>query len=112
MKVVKPQLCNTFQKILKLFWWSFFFFQDILVFVTVGGDRGPGQFLLAGTDEKIVNDLGPRLVFIHVIWHSVSDLSDLYFSIDYEINSKIAQYLFSAYCMFFPQWEILKTHYR
>lgn len=29
------------------------------MFVTVGGDKGAGQFLLAGK-EKLVNDIGPR----------------------------------------------------
>ena len=29
------------------------------MFVTVGGDKGAGQFLLAGK-ETLVNDIGPR----------------------------------------------------
>ena len=33
--------------------------QGILVLVTVGGDRGVGHFLLAGTEEN-VSELGPK----------------------------------------------------
>ena len=33
--------------------------KGVLTFVTVGGSRGPGQFLLAGNVES-VKELGPK----------------------------------------------------
>ena len=33
--------------------------KGVLTFVTVGGDRGPGQFLLAGKAE-VVKEMGPK----------------------------------------------------
>ena len=45
--------------------------QGVFVFVTVGGKKGPGQFLLAGNDEDVAA-LGPKSATdVNIALHSL-----------------------------------------